>query len=263
VQFQWEQFTGRHQGPRGRTPRVSLYTSGSFVLNRPAYELLGHPASVRLLYDAEDRAIGVQAAPDSVAHALPVKPSDRSDHPVYLIHAKSFLQTFEIAHTARRAFDAPRLEDGVLVLNLDGQGERAGKPRSWTEFTGARRAAPTVPRATIQAGGAISLNGPAYRLLDAPSAVHLLYDSRARAIGLRRTSEGAPQAFPVKRQGSPRGESYKLYATSFLRAYDVPFERLLVFDDVYLVDDVLVLELNQARQAAPAAPRSRATGNAG
>lgn len=54
-------------------PSLALRKDGRLSINQAAYELLGAPAHVELLYASKERVLGIRAAPATVAHARAVR----------------------------------------------------------------------------------------------------------------------------------------------------------------------------------------------
>lgn len=60
----------------------------------------------------------------------------------------------------------------------------------------------TVPTATIQKRGLISLNRAAFELIGSPQGVELLWDEERRVIGLRPADLAGPNTYPARAQSS-------------------------------------------------------------
>lgn len=57
---QWERLD-RKANPRGKTtPQVSIQKRGQLMLNAPAFNALGQPTAVELLFDREEQTIGMR-----------------------------------------------------------------------------------------------------------------------------------------------------------------------------------------------------------
>jgi len=82
--------------------------------------------------------------------------------------------------------------------------------------------APTVPSATIQKRGLISLNRAAMDLLRGnseadPRGVELLWDSERRVIGIRGVPLDAPNAYPLRPQANKVKGPFLIAGTMFTR----------------------------------------------
>lgn len=70
----------------------------------------------------------------------------------------------------------------------------------------------TVPTATIQKRGLISLNRAAFALIDSPEAVELLWDEDRRIIGIQPAPLQSPNAYPARPQSSASNKGPVLIA---------------------------------------------------
>lgn len=82
--------------------------------------------------------------------------------------------------------------------------------------------APTVPSATIQKRGLISLNRAAVDMLRGaadsdPEGVELLWDAERRVIGVRPARLDAPNAYPLRAQGNKKSGPFLIAGTMFTR----------------------------------------------
>ncbi len=114
VSAEFETFT-RRAAPVVREPVVALQRRGVLSLNRAAYELLGEPATVELLFDRTGRRIGIRPIASDAPHAYRVRKQPGSA--TYLVAAKAFMQFYGIPNDQARRYDAD-LVDGVLVAEL-------------------------------------------------------------------------------------------------------------------------------------------------
>jgi hypothetical protein len=96
-------------------------------LNTPAYEALGSPDFVELLYDRKERLIGLQKAGAAVPHAYLVRPLGKSGT-THVVSGTAFLAYYGIkTHTARRWIAERR--DDMLVLDLKRPGAEVSSHR--------------------------------------------------------------------------------------------------------------------------------------
>lgn len=112
----FEVFSERRVPADRAIPRVSVEPSRGLSLNGPAYELLGRPASVIFLFDAERRAIGLRAAEAAAQNAYPVKQQGSANS--YRVSAKKFLRHCGL-HTGNVRTSTPRLEGGIVVVEVE------------------------------------------------------------------------------------------------------------------------------------------------
>lgn len=107
----------------GRGPAATVLVGGNISLNRAAYEALGQPDAVELLYDRDARIIGLRPVPREVPHAFPLQ----SRGSVRVVAGRAFAQHFRIdasVSTRRPAY----VEDGVLCIDLRRPGQEVSRP---------------------------------------------------------------------------------------------------------------------------------------
>lgn len=110
----FETFT-RRKWVTSRTPFVSVYRSGVLGLNHAAYETLGRPPAVLLLFEREGKRIGLRPTTLDVDDAFRVRKQVAAKS--YLISAQPFLQLYGISDGTTRRLPAA-LHDGLLVVSL-------------------------------------------------------------------------------------------------------------------------------------------------
>lgn len=99
-----------------KDPFVTIQRRGPFGLNKAAYELMGSPEAVTLLYDEEEELIGFKPASTTNPRAFPVRVQG-SNSSSYLIAGQKFTKFHGInTDTARRY--GVELRDGILVVDL-------------------------------------------------------------------------------------------------------------------------------------------------
>lgn len=117
----------RRMLPLQSDPCVTIQKRGSMSLNRSAFEALGSPGSVELLYDRDAAVIGLRPTSTHADNAYHVRGSGRSDSGPWLISAMAFVKFYGIDVAVTRRWPA-RLEDGVLCVDLTAQAsERGGR----------------------------------------------------------------------------------------------------------------------------------------
>jgi hypothetical protein len=110
------------------TPTVGIQaTKGNLTLNQAAFIALGSPEAVEVLYDPDERLIGLRAATLSTA-TYPVHKQGKSA--TYWIAGKALVRAMNLDVSRARRYDATLL-DGVLTLDLKQGGTpvTAGAPR--------------------------------------------------------------------------------------------------------------------------------------
>ncbi|MEX0789246.1 MAG: hypothetical protein WD178_00555 [Actinomycetota bacterium] len=117
----WETFRGRGASVV-KKPYITFQKSGSLALSKPAYEMLGRPTHAELLYDPEERIIGVRAVPAGVDHAYPLRHTETNPNQ-YLISGVAFLKYYDLEVKVSRRYPA-YLDEGVLCVDLKTQGTK-------------------------------------------------------------------------------------------------------------------------------------------
>jgi hypothetical protein len=95
----------------------------SLALNREAWEALGEPDRVVLLYDRRRKAVGVRPAPPEDPDAYAVgRPRG-----AFVVSARAFVRHYGITAEAARRYDAA-VEDGVLVARVGRESDPTESP---------------------------------------------------------------------------------------------------------------------------------------
>lgn len=123
----FETFTKRLV-PLNNRPYVTIQKRGTISINQAAYDALGGPAAVELLYDPEEKVVGLRAVDSSAEHAYPVRTAGPGGHS-YLIAGTAFTKHYGISTALSRRWPGD-VRDGVLAVDLSQPG---------TEVTGNRR----------------------------------------------------------------------------------------------------------------------------
>lgn len=106
----------------------------------------------------------------------------------------------------------------------------------------------TVPTATIQKRGLISLNLAAFDLIEQSEGVELLYDSERKLIALRPAPLTNPNAYPARWQGKKVGKGPVLIAGSlFTRHIGLDTSEARRWSP-RIQDGLLVIDLNEPGQ---------------
>ncbi|MCA1670963.1 MAG: hypothetical protein LC799_01725 [Actinobacteria bacterium] len=116
----FEVFT-RRMVPLAEKPYVTIQKRGNLALNRSAHAALGEPAAVELLYDPENKIIGLRAVEVGVEHAYPLRSQGGKDVGPYLVAGMAFTKYYGIDTTTARRFPATMDED-VLCVDLNQPG---------------------------------------------------------------------------------------------------------------------------------------------
>lgn len=110
----FETFT-RRAAPVVLQPILTFQRRGVIGLNNAAYEALGSPGEVELLFNREARQVGIRPVTDAVPHAYRVRKQQGSA--TYLIAARAFMQFFDIPSEVAQRYEAV-MRDGMLIADL-------------------------------------------------------------------------------------------------------------------------------------------------
>jgi hypothetical protein len=100
-------------------PRVTLQRKGPISLNKAAYQALGEPPAIELLFDREAKIVGLRGASSRKANAYSVRVVGKS---TYLVAGSAFTKYYGIRVDESRRFPA-RMYGDVLGFDL-----HEGKP---------------------------------------------------------------------------------------------------------------------------------------
>lgn len=99
---------------------------------------------------------------------------------------------------------------------------------------------------TMNSKGTIVLNRSAHKLLGAPAAFMLLYDSANNTIGLKPTAAGLRHAYPLIKSGRHGGR--KVSAYRLVKECSLVIDKTLEFPDAEIdTDGILLLNLRTAK----------------
>ncbi len=111
----FEVFTRRAR-PVVAQPMVTVQKAGTLGLNHAAFEALGEPEAVLLLFDPEERIIGLRRVERSDPNSYPVQKQPSGKGAV--VSGKAFAQFYGIATDQARRYPA-RFYDDVLGVDLN------------------------------------------------------------------------------------------------------------------------------------------------
>jgi hypothetical protein len=120
------------EAPRANrdAPMFTLQTRGLVSLNHAAFQALGEPMAVALLYDADEGIVGMRKVPKTHQNAYAVRKQARSQS--YLVGAQAFTAYYKISTQRARRFPGRDYGGGVWGFSLrEGvavQNRRGGQP---------------------------------------------------------------------------------------------------------------------------------------
>jgi hypothetical protein len=116
----------RGMAPVGAQAFVTIQSKGPLSLNRAAFEALGRPEKVALLYDPEERIVGLEKVAADSLDAYPVRAQAGNN---WLVAGQAFTKFYGIDTSIARRFKAEVIEGGILAFDLKGEWMEATSPR--------------------------------------------------------------------------------------------------------------------------------------
>jgi hypothetical protein len=113
----WQVFKKRQAAPTSR-PIVGILQKGVFSVNRAAFDALGGPDSVELLFLPDEKIIGIRATTNGSDTSYPLRTASGKPDGAHYVSGIAFTKFWKIDTTERRRYSA-YMEDGVLCVNLD------------------------------------------------------------------------------------------------------------------------------------------------
>ncbi len=133
--MQFERFDKR-KASASQSPFVTLQRRGPISLNQAAFEELGKPEAVELLYAREERVIGLKPTSLKQPYAFPVRPQgSRGRAGNYTVAGQAFTKNYGIDTSVARRY-AAEMQDGTLLIDLKTGGVDATGPRAKKEADG-------------------------------------------------------------------------------------------------------------------------------
>ncbi len=129
----FEVFTRRSSRPSATEAMMTIQKRGTFSLNRAAFEGMGEPEAVELLYDGGERLIGLRPVAASVKHAYPVRKQPNAAS--YLLAGNAFCAHHGIPVGESRRYNATIVE-GMMVVDLKQEPQQitsTRKPRTQSQ----------------------------------------------------------------------------------------------------------------------------------
>jgi len=111
-----------------KNPMVTIQKGGAFSLNRAAYDLMGSPETVELLFDPEDRLIGFRPVSSTSPQAYPIRPQGKNAA-TFMIAGRAFGKHYGLNTDVARRYST-ELQDDILVLDLKSDSIDVTGPRA-------------------------------------------------------------------------------------------------------------------------------------
>ncbi len=131
--MEFERFN-RTSAPASKGPFVTVNKRGNISFNRSAFELLGEPDSIELLFSKPNRVIGLKAAPPGEPYAFPIKPVSgrtlESKPSNYTVNCLSFMNHYGIDNDVSRRYEVEMRNDDILAVDLNQGGVEVSPVRA-------------------------------------------------------------------------------------------------------------------------------------
>ncbi|MFX8766474.1 hypothetical protein ABTM49_19830, partial [Acinetobacter baumannii] len=88
---------------------------GTISLNKSAFSVIGEPEAVELMYDRDERIVGLRPVDASAEHAYPVRSATARGGGPYVISAIAFTKFYDIS-TERSLRWQAHVVDGTLCI---------------------------------------------------------------------------------------------------------------------------------------------------
>ncbi len=111
-----------------KTPMVTIQKGGPFSLNKAAYDAMGAPEYVELLYDRDEKLIGFRPASLDNPRAYQVT-TQGTRSTGRQVPGRAFAKFYDLDVTVARRYPV-EMRDGILVLDLKGDSVDVTGPRS-------------------------------------------------------------------------------------------------------------------------------------
>jgi hypothetical protein len=111
-----------------KTPMVTIQKDGPFSLNKAAYDAMGAPEYVELLYDRAEKLIGFRPASPDSPRAYEVKAQGKNSTGKQ-IPGRAFANFYDLDVAVARRYRV-EMRDGILVLDLKGDSVVVTGPRA-------------------------------------------------------------------------------------------------------------------------------------
>jgi hypothetical protein len=118
----------KRRASASKHPYVTIQRKGPFSFNRAAYELMGSPKALELLYDRDEERIGFRPASPDRPQTFPVRAQGKNSV-THIVAGQSFANHYELDVSVARRYPV-RMEGEILVLDLRGDSVEATGPRA-------------------------------------------------------------------------------------------------------------------------------------
>lgn len=115
--------------PIATVPSLTIQKRGLISVNRAAFALLDQPEAVELMWDKDRQVIGLRSVPIDSTNAYPVRPQASNSTKGPLLIAGNLFTRYIGLDTTEAHRWVPRLEDGILIVDLNTPGAKVNANR--------------------------------------------------------------------------------------------------------------------------------------
>lgn len=108
----------RRAAPMVLAPFVTIQKNGPIGLNYAAYQAMGEPVAVELLFDRGNQLVGIRPTQDTDPRAYPVRSQTSRS---YILAGQAFTKHYQIDTSVARRYEAT-VRDRMLVIDLKSGG---------------------------------------------------------------------------------------------------------------------------------------------
>lgn len=108
----------RREHVRRSDPAITIRDRGLAVVNAAAWEAIGEPTHVVLLFDKEQQILGFQGASEATPDSYPLAPLSKRDASTRQVSVRALFRHFGIPLGTTRRYRAHVLSHNVLAVDL-------------------------------------------------------------------------------------------------------------------------------------------------
>jgi len=114
--------------PLKNSPYVTIQRKGTMSMNLTAFQMLGSPRAVELMYSRERKVVGMRGVDPDTEHAYPIRAMNGDRNGPFILSGTAFARYYDIDTSIARRY-APTMERGVLMVDLSVPGTDVTGPR--------------------------------------------------------------------------------------------------------------------------------------
>jgi hypothetical protein len=221
------------------------------TFNEAAYNALGRPEAVALLFDKERYAVGLRPISPEAKHAYPIHKV--GNNRTYRVKAMAFVSHNGIAALEPRSYHCRILDhvlvddqvlDGILVFDLKEADQKAVMMYRFYEFKDKKIPAKSRQmRLTLQKEKDISFNRVVYEALGKPVAVVLGFNRKTREVMIKPADPGLWNSRPIRRMKP--GYTYVITANRLVSQFSIEIGNFSMVYRPKVQDGVAVFKIDK------------------